>query len=176
MAGGAGKIWLGGEILQYRTATQFSTSPNRWRLSNLSNRGASCTTAAIATHTSTDDFVVLNDAVVFVALEPAEIGQTRNYKAVTDGRTLAQTAPLAFTFNAPNFQLTTPSDYNVTFDSTRNELLHAWTPLTDNCLILTGLRYEIYLDVAGNPGPLLWAGTTSEWREAPAASGSRASR
>lgn len=163
---GAGYVYLGGEIFQYQSAAQQSTTPNRWRLSVPSNRGAKCTDAFKATHVIGEDFVFLDPAnVIFLPLETAEIGQARNCKGITAGQTLASVSPLSFTFNAPNFQVTTPPDYNLSFDSARSEVLHDWMPVDDPCLVTLGLIYEIYEDSAGAPGALLWSGNISEWRE-----------
>ncbi len=171
---GAGLVYLGGEIFQYETATQQSTTPNRWRLSDLSNRGAKCTLAFKATHAIGDKFALLDPAnVIFLPLETAEIGQTRNFKGLTAGQNLADITPLSFTFNAPNFQVTTPADYNLSFDSARNEVLHDWMPVDGACLVTLGLLYEIYEDSAGSPGALLWSGNISEWREPVAGAGNR---
>ena len=166
VAAGAGLIWLGGEILQYQTATQQSTSPNRWRLSVLSNRGAKCTAAKKSTHSIGEDFALLDPAaVIFLPLETAEIGQTRNYKVITAGQDLTAATPFSFSFGAPNFTVTTPADYNLSFDSSRNEVLHDWMPVDESCLVTVGLIYEIREDASGAPGALLWSGTASEWRE-----------
>lgn len=171
---GSGLVFLGGEIFQYQTATQQSTTPNRWRLSVPSNRGAKCTSAFKATHAVGDKFAVLDAAsVFFLPLETAEIGQTRNFKGITAGQTLASFSPLSFTFSAPNFQVTTPADYNLSFDGSRNEVLHDWLPVDDACLVLSGLLYEIYEDLSGAPGALLWSGNISEWREPVSGAGTR---
>jgi hypothetical protein len=175
IAAGAGKVFLGGEIFQYQTATQISTSPNIWELSDLSNRGAYCTADAQATHVAEEDFVLLNSAVVFVPVEQSELGETRQYKPLTGGGSLASTSAQSFTLSAPNFVITSPSDYVASFDATRNVMRHTWTPiaLTD-CLDLTGLQYEIYLDAGGGtPGAFVWRGDASEFTELLAASGTR---
>ncbi|MGE0133033.1 MAG: LamG domain-containing protein [Blastocatellales bacterium] len=170
---GKGYYYLGGEIFQARTATQITSSPNVWELSNLTNRGARCTSGVMGTHVVGDDLVSLDEAVVFVALPATEIGQTRNYKAVTAGQNVSQATAFSHTFTAPNFTPTTPADYSVTFDGTRNEVIHAWTPITDPCLVGNELEYEIRIDASGSPGALLWRGTSSEWRESVNASGTR---
>lgn len=171
---GAGLVFLGGEIFQYQTATQQSTTPNRWRLSVLSNRGAKCTTAFKTTHAIGDKFAKLDAAnVTFLPLETAEIGQTRNVKGFTAGQAISGITAQSFTFSAPNFQIVTPADYNLSFDSSRSEVLHDWLPVTDLCLVTAGLIYEIYEDSAGSPGALLWSGNISEWREPVAGPGVR---
>jgi hypothetical protein len=166
----AGKGWviLGSEIFQYQTATQQSTTPNRWRLSVLSNRAAKCTVTT--GHAIGDKFAVLEGAKFF-QLELSEIGQTRNYKAVTLGQSIGDVSPISFTFNAPNFTPTTPADYNVSYDNGRNELVHTWTPISSPCLIADYITYEIYADSGGSPGSLLWSGTANQWREAAGAVG-----
>lgn len=171
---GAGLVWLGGEIFQYQTATQQSTTPNRWRLSVLSNRGAKCTMAAKATHVIGEDFAFLDAAnVLFVPLETAEIGVARNYKGFTAGQDITGITAVSHTFAAPNFKPTTPADYNLSFDAGRVEVLHDWMPISDPCLVSYGLVYEIYEDLSGAPGALLWSGSASEWREPVSGAGVR---
>ncbi len=173
VAAGMGYAWLGGEIFQYEDAAQISSTPNRWELSTLSNRGAKCTTAAIATHATSEDFLLLDSAVIFVALPATEIGQTRNYKGVTAGELVADATEKSYAFDAPNFVPVTPPDYSLSYDSTALQVVHDWTPITDPCAVTTGLIYEIYDDVSGSPGGLLWSGTASEWREPVTATGTR---
>ena len=174
VAAGAGLVYLGGEIFQYQTATQQSSTPNRWRLSVLSNRGSKCTAGFKATHAIGEDFAVLDPStVIFLPLEPGEIGQTRDFKGITAGQNLADYSAVSVTFDAPNFQPTTPADYNLSFDGSRSEVLHDWMPFADPCIVTSGLIYEIYEDAAGSPGDLLWSGTASEWREPVAGSGNR---
>jgi hypothetical protein len=171
----SGFVWLGGELFNYGAATQLDTEPNEWRLSTLTNRGARCTEAAQATHMIGEDFALLDPlSVFFVPLASSEIGQTRNYKGITAGHALGDYSPLSFEFTAPNFAVTTPADYAVAFDAERNEVVHTWTPLTDACVSLVGLQYEIYVDSGGLPGALLWAGNASAWRETITASETRA--
>jgi len=168
VSAGAGLVFLGGEIFQYRTATQLDDSPNQWRLSNLSNRGAKCTSAFKATHATGDKFAALDEtAVLFLSLEASEIGQTRDFKGFTAGQDIddIDITATSFQFTAPNFQIETPSDYTLTLDQSRREVRHTWTSITDACLVLTDLIYEIYEDIVGAPGALLWAGTPNQWRE-----------
>lgn len=172
---GRGFVFLGGEIFQYEDAVQISSSPNRWELSTLSNRGARCTAAFIATHATGEDFLSLDDStsVIFASIPSSEIGLSRNYKIVTAGEDIGDVTSFSFTFNAPNFVPVTPADYDVQFDGTQIQVVHTWTPISDICLVVYGLMYEIYEDVSGSPGPLLWSGTSSEWREPVTAGGTR---
>lgn len=166
VAAGAGLIWLGGEILQYQTATQLKIDPNEWELTELSNRGAKCTTAFQTTHEIGEDFVLLETATVrFVQLAASELGVTRNYKGLTAGQELAEVDARALTINCPNLTITTPTDYAVSCDPLRREVIHTWTPVGETCSVLSGLVYEIWSDDDG-PAELLWSGTPHEWRQA----------
>lgn len=165
VAEGKGLVMIGEEIFQYRTATQLDDNPNLWRLSNLSNRGAKCTTAFKAGHAVDERFVVLNDAVQFLVADSADIGQAYDFKAIAPGMSVDDAGVVEFEFTAPNLVVETPADYALELDIAREELLHSWSPASSACTVLTGLMYEIYLDSSGSPGALLWSGTSNSWRE-----------
>lgn len=161
-----GYVWLGGELFNYGAVVQLDTDPNQWRLSTLTNRGTRCTTAAMATHATGEDFALLDAAnVFFVPLDTSEIGETRDYKGFTAGQDIDDIDAVVFEFAAPNWVIETPADYTLILDQARREVWHIWTPITDACLVLTDLIYEIFADEAGTPGALLWSGTPNQWRE-----------
>jgi hypothetical protein len=173
IAAGAGLVYLGGEIFQYQTATQTDTSPNRWELSDLTNRGAQCTADAMATHVSAEPFCLLDDTLVWVPLPASELDQARNFRALTEGQLLAGGTQETHTLVGPNLTPTTPADYAVVADVARGEVLHTWSPVADACLLGAPITYEIYLDDSGDPGELLWSGQTTQWRETVTSAGSR---
>lgn len=96
----SGQFWLGGEFFSYTSATQITTSPNKWRLNGVQQFN---TWTASVSHAIGEGFVLLDDAVRFVPFPPSEIGQTRNYKAVTDRQTLADADVFTFTYDAPHY-------------------------------------------------------------------------
>ncbi len=173
---GQGAVYLGGEFFLYLTADQQSTSPNRWRLSGLANRGAYETASYMSTHAIGEDFCFLDDPapVIFVPLASSEIGQTRDYKGITAGQALGDYSPVSFTFNAPNFVPVTPNDYNVTNDLERNAVIHDWSGLAMNGLLHSGtLVYQIWEGSPGPPGELIWEGLADRYVELISASEDR---
>ena len=96
---GANAAMLGDEVIQYRTATQVGGFTNRWTLSGLlrARRG---TDYATSTHVAGERFVLLDGAVIFVGNDISDKGIARNYKGVTSGFAIADTAPSSFTWNA----------------------------------------------------------------------------
>lgn len=174
IAAGKGFVYAGGEVFQYATAAQLDDDPNQWQLSGLTNRGARCTTAAKATHALNEPFMLLDEAVVFVPMDIADIGQTYNFKVVTGGFAVADATAFSFTFHAPNYVPTTPADYNLAYNSVTAQVVHDWTPISDSCLVTVGLVYEIREDDgAGAPGTLIFSGNASDWSESYAVPGVR---
>lgn len=96
---GANAAMLGDEVIQFRTATQVGGYSNRWALSGLlrARRG---TDYATSTHAAGERFVLLDGAVIFVGNDISDKGVARNYKGVTSGFAIADTAPTSFTWNA----------------------------------------------------------------------------
>lgn len=168
---GAGYILVGDLVLQYEDAVQLSTTPNRWRLTTLSNIGARCTTAENGSHAAGERFVVLNTALRFVAIEADQIGVAYDYKAPTVGQDIADAGVINFTVSAPNTTPPSAAPFGSGFDSTTNELFLTWTPVTSDCVMLDGLRYEIHADSAGSPGALIWSGNATEFRQVQSVSG-----
>jgi hypothetical protein len=163
VTGGAGYVLQGELVYQYQNATQLSTTPNLWQLDTLSNIGAKCTTAEQGAHAAGERFVVLNTALRFVAVESSEIGQTRDYKAVTVGQDINDAGVISFTLSAPNVSVTTPADWAMTAGA--GSITHSWTPFSDACVMADGLIYEIADDAAGSPGALLYSGNSQPFTE-----------
>ena len=83
IAAGAGVLIVGGERLQYKTATKTAT-PNRWRFSDLRNRGDFNTPTA--GHVTGERLLVVDEALQFVAVDPAaEAGVPRQHRFVPAG-------------------------------------------------------------------------------------------
>lgn len=161
VAGGQGFVIAGDLVFQYQTATQLSTSPNRWQLSVISNIGAECSTnGGLA---AGQRFALLNQAFRFVAIEAEEIGVARNYIAQSSGQNEADCARVSFTCNAPNIALVTPADWTMTAGS--GEIKHTWTPFSDECVMTAGLIYEIHDDASGSPGDLIYSGNSQPFTE-----------
>lgn len=153
----------GDEIFQYKTATQIGGGVNRWRFSDLRNRGKLCSTAGMATHATGERFIVLNSALRFCPVEPTLKGVAVDYRLVTTGANLNDAATCAFTADLPDFDVTTPADFNMT-SPTGGEILATWTPVAaGSCKVTDGIVYEIRLTTTG--GTLLFEGNASEYRK-----------
>jgi hypothetical protein len=121
---GANAAMLGDEVIQYRTATQVGGYTNRWTLSGLlrARRG---TDYATSTHVDGERFVLLDGAVTYVANDISDKDIARNYKGVTSGFSLDDTAPTSFTWAAGTSQPL--SVVNVTGDrDVSNNLTVTW--------------------------------------------------
>lgn len=90
---GANACILGGEVIQFTTATRVGGYTNRWTLSGLL-RGRRGTEYAISTHTLNENFVLLNEAVQFVAMNIADMNRAFQYKMVTAGQAIADAATI----------------------------------------------------------------------------------
>jgi hypothetical protein len=92
---GANAAVVGGEIIQFRTATLLA--PGQYRLSGLL-RGRKGTEDQIAAHAAGERFVLLTGGgIVRPALEAGEIGIARHYRAVSVGTNLSDATPFVFT-------------------------------------------------------------------------------
>lgn len=96
---GANMAVLGGEVIQWQTATKDSnpSHPNRWTLTNL-RRGVRRTASAISTHVLNERFVLVGTGLQFLPTNPTEYNTSRNFKFVTTGGTIDDAATLAFTW------------------------------------------------------------------------------
>lgn len=156
VTGGQGFYIAGELVFQAQTATQLSTSPNRWQLSDISNIGARC--SVNGSLAAGQRFALLNQAFRFVAIESEEIGVERNYIAQSSGQNEADCARIAFTCNAPNVAVVTPADWTMTAGN--GTILHTWTPFSDECVMTEGLVYEVWDDASGSPGTLIFSGNS----------------
>lgn len=112
---------IGDEWVQFRTATlqtlpKQSVYGSRWRLSNL-RRGRFGTTAAISTHGSGENAVMVTPSLYFLKLETADIGETVTLKAVAGGQTLDDVSPISFTFNPVSAYTVTNATDDRSFDA-----------------------------------------------------------
>jgi Putative phage tail protein len=88
---GANRAMLGTELIQFRTATLVSA--RTYTLSGLL-RGRRGTDASIATHTVNENFVLM--PTHNIEGYSSELGQSRYYKAVTQGSALSSASAVAF--------------------------------------------------------------------------------
>lgn len=95
-------VRVGDEWLQFRTATVQTLEDNspyrsKWRISNLW-RGKYGTAGEIGSHGADEYAAIVTGALLFYPLETADIGETVNLKAVTDGQSVDLAPVASFTF------------------------------------------------------------------------------
>lgn len=98
-------IRVGDEWIQFRTATAQTLEDNspyrsKWRVSNLW-RGRFSTSAAISTHAAGEYAAVVTPSLHFFELDAADIGETVNIKAVTNGQAVDVAPISSFTYDGP---------------------------------------------------------------------------
>lgn len=96
---GANAAMVGDEVIQFQNAVQVGGYDNRWTLSRLL-RGRRGTDFGCSTHASGERFVLLDGAVLFIENDLSERGVARDFKAVTGGFSLTDTAATSFTWDA----------------------------------------------------------------------------
>jgi hypothetical protein len=94
---GANLCCVGDELLQFQYATFLDK--HKYRLHKLL-RGRKGTEGSIHTHKPNERFVLINDAILRQPVPASSWGVNRQYKAVTYGDHLTNTAAVEFTYNA----------------------------------------------------------------------------
>ncbi|NOZ43161.1 MAG: hypothetical protein GXP02_08380 [Alphaproteobacteria bacterium] len=103
---GANVAWVGGEIIQFRQAVL--QLDGRYLLSGLL-RGRRGTERRISGHGPAEVFVLLTATTVSSAVMAlSDIGQNRQFKAVTSGDNVANVLPLNYTFGAESLKPFSP--------------------------------------------------------------------
>ncbi len=93
---GANAAWLGGEIIQFQTATLMG--PGQYQLTNLL-RGRRGTEYATTTHTVGEDFVLLQSGSLdFLAAQITDRGASYDFRALSKGQSLGDAQDYAFTY------------------------------------------------------------------------------
>lgn len=142
---------LGSEVIQWQTATPVSGYPRRYVLSGLL-RGRQGTEWAAASHAASDRFVLLDSAVEFVAVDPAERSVARSFKAVTSGQNIDDAATLSWAYQAGALTPISVMDIQGVRDGSGNLTLTwkrrtrvggQWADLVDVPLGETTEKYEI---------------------------------
>jgi len=124
---GANAAAIGGEVIQFKTATLIAT--NRYRLSGLL-RGRLGTEWAMAEHFAGENFVFLDaQRIRAISQTFGEIRQEFLYKPITVGATIQQTAPQPFTNNGIRRKPLSPWGFAGGRDGSGNLLLK-WKPRT----------------------------------------------
>lgn len=93
---GANAILIGDELVQFKTATMLNSNPRQWRLSGLL-RGRQGTEWATSTHAIGDGVLFINTSLSRITLPVGLLNQSRYYKVVTVGSSLALTDETTFT-------------------------------------------------------------------------------
>jgi hypothetical protein len=152
---------LGGEIIQWKTATALGD--NKFRLSGL-HRGRRGTDFAIATHKIGEAFVVLDtDTTKRIAAGSSEIGLTRFFKEVSLGSDFDDVTVTAFANAAVGLKPYSPVQVKATRDGPGNITITwirrtrvggEWRDLVDAPLSEASESYEVDIfdnDSSGNP-------------------------
>jgi Putative phage tail protein len=143
IARGRGRLMVGSERLQYKTATQVGGYANRWRFSNLVNRAQSNT--VMSGHASNERLILLDDALVFVTVATPEAGVARDHKFVAVGADIAVVPATSYTFQG---QLFAPSVSNLRatrFDASNGSpLTVAWDKGGRDSSLGTSAKSEVY--------------------------------
>lgn len=97
MLNGANMAIIGNEVLHFRSAVQQEGYLNRWRLTDFV-RGVRGTEAAKNNHVENERFVLVNAGVQFVPLPLSDLNQEYDWKFISVGQDLDDTATLPFTW------------------------------------------------------------------------------
>ncbi len=160
VAEGSGYVVSGDEVYQYTSATPIAGGAgNRWRLSGLTNRGARNTSGAVNAHVANERFVLLNNALRFVAVEMTENAVARPHKFVALGMGIDDAPEVSFTWTgAP---LTPPTPSGLAASVIANKLRWSWNPVADPNRIFS--HYEAYRDAGLTQ--LLYSGDNTYFTE-----------
>lgn len=124
---GGNACFLGGEIVQFGTATAIGTK--QYRLSRFL-RGRRGTDQFMATHAVGDSFVLLDASTLKrISSSTAEIGLSRLYKAPAAGGSLDQTPAVPFTSAAIGLKPLSPVHLSAGRNSAGDVIIN-WTPRT----------------------------------------------
>lgn len=149
---GGNMALLGGELLQFRTATLVDAG--RYQLTGLL-RGRRGTEAAMSAHAVGERFVLLSGGVAGLATVPAQlsdIGVSRLYKPVTAGAALAGASTQAWAYTGNNLKPLSPVHINagrdraghITITWVRRSRVDAeWRDYADAALGESVERYEV---------------------------------
>lgn len=116
---------VGDMICQFVSAVQDPSFPNRWTLTTLLS-GKRGTEHNISTIAAGSQFVMVDDAVVFVPLKITDLNNSLLYKAVTFGQSLNDAAVITFAWTGHSLLPLSPVNLHGVRDSQGN-LLIMWT-------------------------------------------------
>lgn len=115
---GANVAAVGGEVIQFTTATLVGT--NEWELSGLL-RGRNGTEYAFDTHGAGETFVLLTDATVrLTTLQYEEVGLARKYKGVSSGQPVSDATAETVTLEGNSVRPLAPVHVRATRDLSGN--------------------------------------------------------
>jgi hypothetical protein len=126
---------FGDMVGQFATATQVAGSPNRWSLSVLLN-GRRGTESHVTDSFAGKRFVLIDNAVKFVAAQVTDINNNLTYRAVSSGQSLADAATVEFAWTGTPLRPLSPAHVTGTRNAA-NDLLVRWVRRTR---ISQGLR------------------------------------
>lgn len=121
---GANLALLGDELIQFKSAVLQSTS-NTYRLSGLL-RGRQGTEQYVGAHVAGERFILLDSSVQANPVSLDAISVPAFYKNVTVGKTLADTAEVAFTYTGVSLTPWSPVNLTATKSLSTGALVLAW--------------------------------------------------
>lgn len=98
---GANPFLIGSEVCIVQTWTRDNSFANRWVGTDIYRAERNTVKKAVG-HVAGERVVLLNDAVRFVPLDESEVNVARNWKFVTYGARIEDTARIAFTWTGDN--------------------------------------------------------------------------
>jgi hypothetical protein len=114
---GANAALIGEELVQFQNAELIGD--NRYALSKLL-RGRQGSEWAIDTHKAGESFILLNSRLITCKLSSELIGKAISYKAVSIGKSLAETEAVQFTYNGKRLKPFAPVSLRTMQDSEGN--------------------------------------------------------
>lgn len=139
----------GNMVFNFATATQVAGFPNRWTITKLLN-GIKNTVSSVAAVSAGDRFVFIDNAVVFYPLEDEDINTLRDYRAVSVGQSLEDSAIISQAYTGNDLREAAPSAITGAFDLADGSLLVDW--VDERTIPLSADRsYELEIR-NGNPG------------------------
>ncbi|HEX8774901.1 MAG TPA: phage tail protein [Pyrinomonadaceae bacterium] len=109
---GANAAMIGGEVVQFKSATRVDGYPNRWILSGFLRARAN-TESGLSTHVVNERFVLLNEAVQFVPFNLNHKGRQFDFKAASVGQSLDDAATVHFTWTGKTLLIPAVSNLRV---------------------------------------------------------------
>jgi hypothetical protein len=155
---GANRLLVGSEVLQFKTAAVADADTNDYLLTSLL-RGRRGTETVVSGLAQTDRvFVIDQNTFHFHALDPSDIGNALQFKAVTPGMDLSSVDAVTHTVQALNVSPFAPANVSGTRDGSNN-LTITWDRRTRAPVRLLGPQGRPYFEDTDNYEVDIYDGT-----------------